>query len=52
MDFDKLPGGLMRTAIKITSYVLLSDQTYFEKIRLANSGKIDFSSKHLGTIFF
>ena len=51
MESNKLPGGLMRTAIDfyVTGYSEMI--MIFEESRLANSGKFDFSLREVGTIF-
>ena len=42
----------MRTAINHSVYVFLKIILIFKEIKLANSGKLDFSLKEVGTILF
>ena len=42
----------MRTAINHSMYVILKTIVIFKEMRLAYSGKLDFSLKEVGTILF
>ena len=52
MISKELPGGLMRTAIISFVHQFLKIKMISKEIGLAYSGKLDFSSKNMGTILF
>ena len=52
MISKELPGGLMRTAIISFVHQFSKIKMISKEIGLAYSGKLDFSSKNMGTILF